>query len=257
MFRCPICGGKLLHQNRTFVCANHHTFDQAKEGYVNLSRKQKKDQGDNKQMVRARTAFLEKGYYDFLRQYLMSAVSDLSLNTVLDAGCGQGYYTGAIGSCVKTMAAVDLSKYAVAYASRHDPHTSYAVASIFALPFYDGTFDGVLSTFVPPAPEEIHRVLKPGGYWIMTEPGPRHCLELKQLLYETVIENPSPANQRDGYLLIRQECIRQREHVEDLMNLLDMTPYRYKSPKAGIERVRQQKESDVTFEFMVSIWKKI
>ena len=93
MLICPVCKEKLIKENKTFRCVNNHSFDCAKQGYVNLSRKQTKNHGDNALMVKARTDFLEKDYYDFMRQYVKKKAKG---NVYLDAGCGQGYYTKEI-----------------------------------------------------------------------------------------------------------------------------------------------------------------
>lgn len=94
MLICPVCKKKLIKENKTFRCENNHSFDCAKQGYVNLSRKQTKNHGDNALMVKARTDFLEKDYYDFMRQYVKRKANG---SICLDAGCGQGYYTKEIG----------------------------------------------------------------------------------------------------------------------------------------------------------------
>lgn len=83
MLICPVCKEKLIKENKTFRCVNNHSFDCAKQGYVNLSRKQTKNHGDNALMVKARTDFLEKDYYDFMRQYVKEKVKG---NVYLDAG---------------------------------------------------------------------------------------------------------------------------------------------------------------------------
>ena len=57
MLICPVCKKKLIKENKTFRCENNHSFDCAKQGYVNLSRKQTKNHGDNALMVKARTNF--------------------------------------------------------------------------------------------------------------------------------------------------------------------------------------------------------
>jgi len=65
-YRCPICHEGLTRHDHALCCVNHHTFNIARQGYVDLSRKQKAS-GDNRTMVQARTRFLEQGYYRFLR----------------------------------------------------------------------------------------------------------------------------------------------------------------------------------------------
>ena len=74
-YRCPICLTSLLLLNKTYRCENNHCFDQAKEGYVNLlpvQHKHSKAPGDNADMVNARRAFLDKGFYQPLIDKLLS-----------------------------------------------------------------------------------------------------------------------------------------------------------------------------------------
>ena len=70
MLKCPKCNEKLIQGKHSYQCIHHHTFDIARSGYVNLSLKNKKNSGDNEKMVKARSLFLEEGYYDFMRQYV-------------------------------------------------------------------------------------------------------------------------------------------------------------------------------------------
>ena len=67
---CPVCGEALSQNGRTLQCAHRHSFDLAKEGYVNLlaGRSKSGDSiGDSRAMARARHLFLERGYFDTLR----------------------------------------------------------------------------------------------------------------------------------------------------------------------------------------------
>ena len=98
-YLCPLCYRPLAKKDRSFICEKHHQFDIAKEGYVNLlpvQHKSSKDPGDNGEMMQARRAFLQQGYYQpmrdkinrLLEQYLTSSHA-----FILDIGCGEGYYT--------------------------------------------------------------------------------------------------------------------------------------------------------------------
>ena len=63
---CPIDGGRLEFQEKQLVCENGHVFDVARQGYVNLlpvQHKRSKHPGDSKEMVLARTRFLNLGNY--------------------------------------------------------------------------------------------------------------------------------------------------------------------------------------------------
>ncbi|WP_296241511.1 methyltransferase domain-containing protein [uncultured Faecalicoccus sp.] len=257
MLLCPVCKEPLILQNHQFVCKNHHTYDQAKEGYVNLSLKQKKMTGDNPAMVRARTAFLEQGYYDFLRDAIKKIIQDLSVSTLLDAGCGQGYYTKAFAGCTDTTYGVDLSKAAIQYAAKHDKQSNYIVSSIYDCPFANHSFDLITSIFTPDAKEEFDRLLKPGGFLIQVGPGPYHCFELKSILYETAYLNPELSTLRSGFTCIDIQNIKKELLVTDLHSLLEMTPYRYRTKTKDLEKIDSYSYLNVTFDFMIHIWRKL
>ena len=95
LYHCPICHTPLTLQDSSYRCEKSHSFDKAKEGYVNLlpvQFKQSKQPGDNKAMVNARREFLEQGYYLPLQERIVALFKEyLSDNTaLLDAGCGEG-----------------------------------------------------------------------------------------------------------------------------------------------------------------------
>lgn len=252
--RCSICKEPLFLEGQSYKCKNNHTFDRAKQGYVNLSRKQK-DSGDNKEMVKARTQFLEKGYYDFLRDELADLVLSYHPHTLLDIGCGQGYYTQCFQAEKKY--GIDLSKEAILYASKKDKSTQYIVDTIYDLPFSDHSIDMALSIFTPLPLEEVGRVLKKDGILITVGPGPYHLYELKELLYPTVLLNPEAAKTMAGFELVDQILLSEKKEIEEVWPLFEMTPYRYHSPHDGIEKVKQIKNIGIRFEFVISIWKKV
>ncbi len=58
-FTCPVCGKPLEQTEKSFVCADRHTFDTAAEGYVNLSppRKDADRSGDAARLVQSAPPF--------------------------------------------------------------------------------------------------------------------------------------------------------------------------------------------------------
>src|SRR4051812_16725214 len=142
MWRCPVCHGPLREAERTWRCGEGHTYDVAKEGYVNLlitHQRRQREPGDSVEMLRARRAFLEAGHYAPLRDALAERVPG---GSVLDVGCGEGYYTRAVDTEVDRAQAgvwgVDIAKEAVRLAARRGgPGHRFAVASAYDLPVLD------------------------------------------------------------------------------------------------------------------------
>lgn len=110
------------------------------------------------------------------------AIKYISGKNVLDMGCGTGYGTASIADKCASICGVDISDEAVAYATEKYQADNLAFKTIrkvedAPLPFSDGSFDVVLSFQViehipDPATylEEIRRVLRPGGVFIVATP---------------------------------------------------------------------------------------
>lgn len=121
MLICPVCGTELHAESRRFQCQKGHSFDIAKEGYVNLLRSGKNGDliGDDKLSARSRRDFLNKGYYGILRQFLMELFQNRS-GTLLDICCGEGYYTSAVGHSTLRVFGFDISKEMVRLAAKKE-----------------------------------------------------------------------------------------------------------------------------------------
>lgn len=200
-WRCPSCQQALAWQNNAWRCDNKHSFDRAKEGYVNLllaQQKSSKDPGDNKDMVAARRAFLEQEHYLPLAEKMASLIlanqtdypEALSpILSIYDAGCGEGYYLAKIKKYLaeagKRLVASgsDIAKPAIQKAAKKYPDIHYAVASSFNLPVASHSQDLVLQVFAPSSPSEILRILKLDGLWMKVTPASHHLYELKQFVY--------------------------------------------------------------------------
>ena len=180
MLRCPNCHAELKREGKAFRCRNGHSFDVARQGYVNLLVNARRETGDNKEMVSARTAFLEQGHYRCLRDALCEIIRSLPVQVIADCGCGEGYYTQAAAEEGKDVYAFDMSKYALMKCARRHPAIHAFAASIYDLPLDEACADMVMSIFAPFGADEFLRVLKPGGYVLKVEPAHDHLLEMKQ-----------------------------------------------------------------------------
>lgn len=270
LFTCPICAAPLTRGERTYTCPNGHCYDIAKEGYVNLlpaNKKHSADPGDDKTMVSARTQFLEGGWYGPLRQTLceltLSHTGDAPV--ILDAGCGEGWYTGGIRNALDdagrtpTLAGIDLSRSALKKAARRERAAEWAVASVYHLPVGDAAADLVVCCFSPMAAEEYARVLRPAGTLLYVVPGPDHLWEMKEVLYDEPYRNPEEVVDYPGFALeevVPVDCPFTLTKNEDVMALFAMTPYAWKSPKEGVERLAALDALAVTGQFRVHVFRK-
>ena len=187
MYICPICKQKLNMLGNKYVCGKNHSFDLARQGYVNLlpvSGKKSLNPGDNELMTNARREFLAGGYYDNLLHAICKILQENKVESLVDSGCSEGYYTRRMASVCKSVYAYDISKSAVKLAAATDKQANYFVASAFHIPLEDGSADAVTKIFAPDSPKEFVRILKREGLLIEVIPAEEHLLEIKQKLYE-------------------------------------------------------------------------
>lgn len=268
MFCCPVCGERLTREARLYRCAGGHCFDLAREGYVNLlpaNQRHSAAPGDDREMVAARTRFLDGGWYAPLRQRLCALAGELAGEdaALLDAGCGEGWYTAALAEGVLSrggrVAGADLSKAAVRRAARRCPGAEIAVASVYRLPVPEASVSLLLNCFAPLAAAEFSRVLKPGGVFLYVVPGPRHLWELKEVLYDAPYENEEKREEYPGFRLRAVEPVEAAftlREAEDIQALFHMTPYTWKTPKQGAERLAAIRTLDVTAQFRIHVYQK-
>ena len=251
IFCCPVCGRALTKQEHALRCEIGHSFDLARKGYVNLLRSNQshnKRHGDDRAMVAARTAFLDAGYYSPLCRAIAKAAAVTEQNgpVVLDAGCGEGYYTAAVHEALKAagkspvICGVDISREALIAAHRRDPALQLAVASLADLPLADGCCDVILHVFAPLETAEFRRVLRPGGRLIRAVPLEDHLWSLKCAVYDRPYRNPPPETTLPGFRLVdRQDLISEitLPSQSDIHALFMMTPYYYKTSRTDQEKL--------------------
>ena len=98
--------------------------------------------------------------------------------TILELGCGAGYFTKELARSGAEIVAVDVSADLLEIAKANCPASNvrYEIQDACALTYSDAAFDSVVGSSIlhhlemQPALRQIHRVLKPGGTICFTEP---------------------------------------------------------------------------------------
>lgn len=231
------------------ACAAGHTFDRAARGYVNLLTSSRGGtHGDNREMLLARRAFLERGYYDTLAARVSALVCTYMKEggVLLDMGAGECFYTERMVGALREAGtpcdayAFDISKEAVRLAAARDRSIRLFVAGAYRMPVRTGSVDVAVNLFAPLAVEETHRILREGGVFILAVPEREHLFGLKTVVYDTPYKNTVADPTLRGFELLSSEEVRYTVTVEGqaaIAALWQMTPYAYRSPRAGVERL--------------------
>lgn len=272
---CPIDGSPLQAVDGAALrCASGHSFDRAREGYYNLlavQHKASRDPGDSKAMVAARRRFLEAGYYAPVADLLTKQVLEISGRadeakafTVLDAGCGEGYYVAAIARAAASrdqprlqLSGIDISKWAARAAAKRGTACFWAVATNRHLPFAPGSIDLIVSMFGFPLWDAFAAVQSENGCVLLADPGPDHLRELRAVIYPEVRPTAPPslaAALQTGYRVdderrvAFQVALASAAAIGDLMT---MTPHDHRAPMSGRTALAQLDHLMVTGDVVV------
>ena len=270
MWQCPLCASPLSEQtNQPWRCDNGHSFDVAKQGYVNLLPVQFKKSlqpGDDKAMVQAREAFLNAGFYDPLIQAIGADIrthrGDNTVRSIYDAGCGEGYYLRQLSALLDDPQIVyqgnDIAKNAVIRAAKqaqqhHLTQHQYVVASSFHLPLQSNQIDVLLQIFAPIDSAEALRVLNTGGLWYQVVPNQTHLQEFKAHLYDTV--TPHAPQALPDIALVRELDVAFTLTLTSIQKsqLFTMTPYAH-SANAIKRALCIDDPSAVTIDFKIFVY---
>ncbi len=241
---CPLCASVFEHGAQTWTCAQGHGFDVAREGYVNLlpaQHKHSREPGDRPESLQARRAFLGAGHYAPLRDAMVEMLAPMQPATLLDIGCGEGYYTGAMATRAVQTVGLDIAKPAIRLAAKRFRDVTWIVGSGARLPIASESIDVICTLFTPLHEAEMARVLRPGGRVLLVTPDAAHLHALRAALFD-VVEPHEPDKFLAGFEplfgLSAKRALRYALDLspQDLKLLLTMTPYAWKArPERRVE----------------------
>ncbi|MEX1142485.1 MAG: methyltransferase domain-containing protein [Thermoleophilaceae bacterium] len=188
LLRCPHCAGDLSLADRTARCAAGHSFDVARQGYLNLlPGDAQPGTADTAAMVDARHRFLSTGHYAPIADAVAVAAQAAVLHAadprpaILDVGAGTGHHLATTLDRIPTARglALDISKHALRRAARAHPRLAAIGADAWRpLPLKSSAATAILTVFSPRNPAEIHRILQPSGALVLATPTPTHLQEV-------------------------------------------------------------------------------
>ncbi len=229
--RCPVCQQALTRTQGSLHCPLGHSFDLAKQGYVELSATPIPHAGDSAEMVADRLAFLTAGHYDFIGDALITSAAVNGL--VVDAGVGTGAYLARVVQAQPAAVGLglDVSKPALRRAAKAHPRVGAVRADLWReLPIADAGAALILNVFAPRNGAEFHRVLRPDGMLLVVTPAPEHLGELISA-YAMLQVDPDKADRvresLGGYFVEQSVRLCRRElklSAAEVRTLIGMTP---------------------------------
>ena len=260
---CPICGEILDRIEKQYRCGNGHSFDLARQGYVNLLPVQQKrslNPGDTREQVLGRRAFLETGCYEPISNTLNETAKELgATGPILDVGCGEGYYSARLAEALGAeLTGLDISKEAVRCAAAKYKGPQWLCGTAAHLPVENHSAGVVTSLFALTMAEEFKRVLRPDGYFFQILAAEDHLLGLKSIIYpELKFKEKNTVPEVPGFELVKSVPIRFTFTVEgeQVRNLLGMTPHVFRITKEGAARLAATEKLTDTASAVLNVYR--
>lgn len=260
-FICPLCHEPLFSNSQGLQCASRHQFDRAKEGYFNLLPvhfKHSKEPGDARLQLQARRQFLQTGFFNPLLT-AMQGLIPATTNSLLDIGCGEGYFTRGFAQMLGGNAeiyGIDIAKEGVRLAAKAG-QGNYAVASSHALPIADKSMEMITRIYAPSKDVELQRIMAPHGQLIIVTPGQQHLLGLRQKIYQTIRPHPQPQAPQGFVKSEQRELTFEFELPAGSLveALVQMTPFAWRLPRETLLEIMASTWHD-TADFTLAVYRR-
>lgn len=272
LFCCPLCAAPLTRGDHAYTCPGGHSFDLAAAGYVHLlpaNRKHSQNPGDDKAMVAARSDFLGPGLLRPAPGCPVQAGPPLRRGPPRPRPAGQRLRRGLLhhrplsgpGPGGPRPLRGRGGHLQICPAPGGPAAEGGGVRRGFGVPAPPGPAlrRPADQCVLPLCPEEFARVLRPGGHFLYVVPSPRHLWEMKQVLYDRPYENGVKREDYPGFRWLEAVPLRYSVHLdrsEDVMALFGMTPYAWKTPRAGVARLKALTELDTEIGFDIHVYER-
>lgn len=187
IFACPHCGESvILHQSKSLVCTNNHSFDLAKQGYVNMLTHSVTSMYDQS-LFEARKTVIDAMLYHQMYEVVVEKLQALGdIIHVLDTGCGEGTHLYKIqqqfdGELIAS--GIDIAKEGIQAAAKNYSSAIWIVGDLAKSPYASQSFDAILNILSPANYGEFKRISKDGGKIIKVVPQSGYLKELRELYY--------------------------------------------------------------------------
>jgi len=264
MLICPLCTTLLTKNATSYVCPHWHSFDIAKQWYVNLLVGSKKVWDDH-MMLKARKDFLETELYQPLIDYVATHIkNNKSGLTIADIGCGEWWYMRALqtirDNSDDTYIGMDVSKDAVKLAAKQTLWI-FAVWNAYDIPLQEESVDVLISIFSPWNEKEMYRCVKKWGIALVVSPGKDHLYRFIEMIRDNPHKHITKTAQENFSLLSIEHTqevsidlhLSRNKTIQDLFK---MTPYYRKAPKTKQEKILALDVLDTKAHFAIDVLKK-
>ena len=265
--QCTICHSEMtVMDSKSLVCEKGHSFDLAKQGYVNMLQKQVSTMYDHTLFDARKRIIHDYKFYDKVHQKV-SKILEKELQEsglVFDAGSGEGTHLNAIFNQLDKDSihgiGLDISKDGIVMAAKNYSDQNWLVGDLTQTPFKEHSLDIILSFLSPANYSEFKRIMKPNGLLIKIIPGSHYLKEIREHLSDEdkEYENTDTVNlMRNKVDVISEERVTYEREVDEevLRDILTMTPLTWHISESQIESILKNHHEIITVDLHIILAK--
>lgn len=268
VFICPVCGDTVeVVELKSVVCPKRHTFDFAKQGYINISTRSMKVNYDKELFAARENIIMKHKLYDPLHTRLLEVIKVEAANNprslLLDAGAGEGSHLAKILDQMETVTGIgiDISKEGIRLAASKSKKAMWLVGDLANIPVKDQSLHTIINILSPANYQEFKRVLIENGLMIKVVPGANYLIELRDTILEeqkrffTNEETISLFKQHYSDVQIEELTYTKELNQEELRDLIKMSPLSWNAEQESINEVRNREHFGITIDLAILIGK--
>lgn len=264
--RCPICEKQVqVVELRSLQCANNHSFDFAKQGYINMLMRSVKTPYDKALFASRQEVIRETNLYtklhasvaDILKTHLTKEI------TILDAGCGEGSHLEQImkKSDLNNMLGIgiDIAKEGVLRAAKHYHHAIWLVGDLANAPLANQSCNAIINILSPANYQEFKRILSEEGIVVKVIPGKNYFRELREALYaddkQTYSNEDTVELFENQFQLIEHMHVQTTESISEqqLGHLINMSPLAWNLEEGEKDQLRKHGIDQLTIDLEILV----
>jgi|SRR5690625_1911659 len=270
VFRCPLCHSSMKVMNlKSIICSNNHTFDIAKQGYVNMMTRPTNSHYDKKLFEARQNMIMESDLYALLHEKISEMIEEhLGVSNyptiILDAGCGEGSHLQMVlDECNNeaiTGIGLDVSKEGIIMAGKKYKTPIWLVGDLASAPLADQSTCIILNILSPANYKEFKRVLAPDGFVIKVVPRANYLKELRDIIFTD--ENKKKYSNDETVSLFKEHFHQVKQSKvsyskvlkrEELMNLVQMAPLSWNVEKERLDVFMNQGSPEITVDLDILV----
>lgn len=265
--RCPLCHESVeVIELKSIVCINNHTFDFAKQGYVNLLQKPVNTQYDDALFEARQKIICDAELYGPIHQKIAALINiELTEDALLfDAGSGEGSHLEKILDEVNdkklTGIGLDISKEGVMMAAKNYETPIWVVGDLANPPLADESCQFILNFLSPANYSEFKRILTEDGIIIKVIPGSGYLKELRNELFSNTDESEYENNDtlelmKRNVNVVSEERITYTKNLDgqSLKHLISMTPLGWHADTEQFEAFTNAEDKEITIDMHIVI----